>query len=171
MVCFLFEWGGYYFVYSVNRSIIKTAVSEYLRKHNESGEQQELSFQLVNGKPSDINFEWVDEHEFRFRGEMYDVVETRVTGDSISVRCVKDEQENDLIRSFENIVARQGAEKPSKTNSHTLLEILNTPSLPVEKTDFYLEEFAQGYWPAAMHIILPHYSYDVLTPPPQAYRI
>ena len=61
--------------------------------------------------------ELVNEHEFRQHGRMYDVVGAAVDGDKLVVRCIADEQENDLLAWFiHHLKDKSGAKKRFNSN-------------------------------------------------------
>lgn len=43
---------------------------------------------------------WENENEFRYKGKMYDVIETTKTKDQLVVRCVADSKETALIDEY-----------------------------------------------------------------------
>ena len=46
------------------------------------------------------HIEWVEEHEFRIGGEMYDIVQKEITADSIYLYCYHDRKESKLYSSI-----------------------------------------------------------------------
>ncbi len=46
---------------------------------------------------------WKDEEEFEFRGEMYDVLKTEISGNNITAYCLRDEKEEELISNYEKL--------------------------------------------------------------------
>jgi len=47
------------------------------------------------------NLEWEEENEFCFKGEMYDVVETREVNGKFMLLCIPDKKETQLIHDFQ----------------------------------------------------------------------
>lgn len=58
-------------------------------------------------KQGNKDFRWVEGHEFRYKGEMYDVVRQESHGDETWYYCVKDEKENELFAELDKTVARE----------------------------------------------------------------
>lgn len=63
--------------------------------------------------------EWEDEHEFRYKGQMYDVVGQQKQDGNLMIRCIQDEKETALLNAFL---------KTTKKNSGTyVLQLLIAP--------------------------------------------
>jgi hypothetical protein len=45
--------------------------------------------------------QWEDEEEFRFNGEMYDVIEKITVGDQLFIRCIPDRKETELLHAYQ----------------------------------------------------------------------
>jgi len=61
-----------------------------------SGDVVELAFD----EPSFARLVWEEENEFRFKGEMYDVVEKRVVNGKILLLCIPDKKETQLLYEY-----------------------------------------------------------------------
>jgi hypothetical protein len=69
---------------------------------------------------------WENENEFRYNGEMYDVIEKKIKGNQIVIRCIPDKKETALLNEYQ---------KNNKSNSSnlTLLQLITAPYvLPVD---------------------------------------
>jgi len=168
--CFLFELGGYFFVYRLNRSRIRSEVRSYLKIHKDRFNQVVFAIPLINGEPAGKDFIWEDRYEFAYRNNMYDVVEMKTTRDTLYVRCVKDEKENNFLHAFWKIMQENQGKHSSKNNNQALIQLLSTPYMlftetviPVQPRDgcrifFPEEEKAKR-----------HTASEVPTPPPQSF--
>lgn len=58
---------------------------------------------------------WIKDHEFVYKGQMYDVVETSETSDGIIYYCLADHQETKLFADLNNLVGNELAK--DKTHS------------------------------------------------------
>lgn len=47
--------------------------------------------------------EWVEDHEFRFRGSMYDVIRKVTCADAVKFYCIDDKQESALFANLERL--------------------------------------------------------------------
>jgi hypothetical protein len=113
----------------------------------------------------DSRLKWEDEDEFEFAGNMYDVIGKSVKGDTLIIHCLKDEKENALLKSFEDLQDSQS--RDGKNKSASLLQFFGSlyvttelDSVPViitpELTSF------NCYNP-----LLLNRSSEIITPPPK----
>jgi len=88
--------GGAFIAFNMKKSAIKKEVKAYLREHpNVSGEF--LAFKTNNNKIASVDFEWIEETEFLYKGKMYDVISVQNKNERVQIHCIKDEEENKLI--------------------------------------------------------------------------
>lgn len=165
LACLFFELGGYYFVFLVNRLLIKNEVQVFLRDHPDAPDQETFHFAALNGNPLDPDFEWEEEHEFRYRGEMYDVIDSRQSHDSLHVRCIPDSRETRLITEIAKLGGHRKQGRSSGASS-VLLQLLNTPFLPESLAGFF-PVFSKTDYIIPDNRVYPGPAGDVLTPPPQ----
>lgn len=66
------------------------------------------------------NLEWEHAKEFRFKGDMYDVVHQRKKGDSLILWCWWDSEETQLYQKFENLLAHNPFKPASKPSQQQL---------------------------------------------------
>jgi len=98
LVLFLHNLGGYYWVYHFLRRQAKSEMKAYIRKNH--GNDPGVS---VFSEEQSKDFEWIEDHEFRYRGMMYDIVKTEERNGKKYFHCVKDEREEELISAFLDI--------------------------------------------------------------------
>src|SRR5215510_10895581 len=110
---------GYYLVFRIRQLELKSEVWLYLKAHSEDEHLTTFVFTIDNGKVLDERFEWEEENEFSLEGSMYDVVDQKIKGNKITIRCVKDDQENELLSSFAHLQKRQ---QDGKGRMGTLLQ-------------------------------------------------
>ncbi len=60
-----------------------------------------LKFEKNNFKKDSDNLQWTEDDEFRYENLMYDLVKTKVVGDSVYLYCIMDEDETKLYAYFE----------------------------------------------------------------------
>ena len=44
---------------------------------------------------------WEEENEFRYNDEMYDVIEKKMQGNRMLIRCIQDEKETSLLNEYQ----------------------------------------------------------------------
>lgn len=69
---------------------------------------------------------WENENEFRYNGEMYDVVEKKISGKEVIIRCISDKKETGLLNQY------QRNNKHSSSNSSIVQLITAQFLLPVD---------------------------------------
>ena len=69
-----------------------------------------LGFKLKEGNISNSDFSWEEENkEFLYKEEMYDVVAMHIKGDTIIIRCYKDNKETDFRTNIMRYMKQIGA--------------------------------------------------------------
>jgi hypothetical protein len=97
-ICTLvFNTFGYFVWYSVSKYNIREEAEKKIR---EGINEAELSLIVI--KTSDLStIDWTKENkEFRYNGEMYDIVRMEIKGGSVHYYCFKDREEKQLIAQF-----------------------------------------------------------------------
>ncbi|MCX8056599.1 MAG: hypothetical protein N3F03_03185, partial [Ignavibacteria bacterium] len=59
-----------------------------------------LAFSKERLKHGDYDLKFIEEHEFRFQGKMYDIISSWETKDSIFYKCINDKREEELEGAF-----------------------------------------------------------------------
>lgn len=167
LISFGIQVAGYHLFFHIRKWEIKSSARKNRRRN--SSRENELQFifpltgrlQLTNSQP-----EWEDDHEFRLNGHMYDVIEKRIVGDTIYVRCVADEKETRLIEKY-NEQNKDDFSNTTKNKSGFLLKLINSLYTYTDQHEYMLvvsskEKYRDDYRQTGISR-----SYEVLTPPPQ----
>ncbi|MBW6460605.1 MAG: hypothetical protein K0B08_08530 [Bacteroidales bacterium] len=64
---------------------------------------------------------WKHSREFEFEGQMYDIVEQRIEGDTVIYTCYKDDKETRLNQELDKTVARALGQDPVQKNRNERL--------------------------------------------------
>ncbi len=159
--------GGYYLVYNVYRAGIKQEMMAYLVSHDDSSIGSYFNFKLSGSDVLDPDFQWEDDqNEFRYKGELYDVVAKSTSNGSIQLNALKDARENNLEKELSKLHRQTNDE--SSSGSATLLKLFSFYCLPVKEVNEITNlvslttygDFANPEYPAV--------SSQVIYPPPQA---
>lgn len=62
---------------------------------------------------------WENDHEFRFKGQMYDVIEAKKIGGLVVVRCIPDNKETSLLNEYQKNNRRN-------TSNSTIIQLITT---------------------------------------------
>jgi hypothetical protein len=112
-----------------------------------------------------IDFKWIHSHEFKYNGEMYDVVKKKEAGKQIFLYCINDTKEKELEREFENRVhsnSKDDKQRPT-TNNYNFVSL----SEPVQSEEIGIAlvyECKFNYWHTDSYNS-PHL--EIPSPPPR----
>lgn len=108
----------------------------YLSQYNDSSCGSYLSFNIQNNKIIDNDFKWEEEGgEFRYRGELYDVVSVKKINNTITICCLKDGNENKLEKQVNNIHKNNNTKTPSSALS--LLKFFSAFFMPDKESPIF----------------------------------
>lgn len=93
-------WGTYTILQSQKKEV-KEEVTEQLRKGIDTNELVLLKFAVSDSKKQ---LHWEHDWEFEYNGQMYDLIETTVKGDSIWYKCLWDKEETRLNKQLEKLM-------------------------------------------------------------------
>lgn len=153
----LFNSGGYYLWFCFQQQQIQKEVKHKLRK---SLKDDELT--LIIGTPSnEIEIQWIKkDKEFRFKGEMYDVVRTKVVDKVTHYYCLNDIREKKLIAKYNK--HHESKNDVGKRLKRTFTNLYSPPTsvqlndISISKNKYYYSKIA----------ILSN-TKDVSSPPPK----
>ncbi len=111
---------------------------------------------------------WEHAKEFEFKGEMYDVVDKRVSGDTTYYWCWWDNEETKVSKKLNHLVSMAfGNNHPNQQNRHQLVQFLQTLFFNEIEPDHII---ANTELPTLALQNLPVYSclaFDPPSPPPE----
>ena len=77
-------------------------------------------------------FQRIHSREFRYRGDMYDIVRTEDLGDSVRYACIHDVKESRLFANLDELIRGEMSGDPERRAERSrLLQLLPTVYLPV----------------------------------------
>jgi len=152
---------GYYLNFKIEQFWIKEEIEQRIIKHLP---EKDLTLIKISSANSE-KIHWTEESsEFRFDGEMYDVVKTKSANDTTYYYCFNDEKESKLMSCVDKLVKEQTTGN-SKSKNVQKKQVINYFFQQVllsqfinEKSICYLD-FSSFYKP---------FTKEVLSPPPQA---
>ncbi|MFA7381000.1 MAG: hypothetical protein WC150_11080 [Bacteroidia bacterium] len=89
----LYNIAGYYAVYNVLNIQVKKHVWKLQKGQIPDADLLAFSPDIT----TDADFEWVKEHEFRYRGNLYDIIRKTETTNSVVWYCIQDEREQEML--------------------------------------------------------------------------
>ncbi|HUR66080.1 MAG TPA: hypothetical protein VMZ03_06985, partial [Chitinophagaceae bacterium] len=144
---------------------IKRAAKKRMRLGVDPSVTEQFTFAL-NASSRDGGPEWVEDNEFIFQGEMYDVVEKRIEGDRMIVRCISDKQEKKLMVHYKKLVEKDFGER-SKKKASVFLKLITTLYTTVSKYAYPKFDIAAVLNVDSRQRPLLFVINEVPTPPPQ----
>ncbi len=89
---------GYFFIFEVNKFIVKREMMALLRL-----QPRELTRLEVAGATHNPDLVRVEKHEIRYKGKMYDILREESVGDVTIFYCLRDHKEEMLISGFKKV--------------------------------------------------------------------
>lgn len=167
IVVFIYTSLGYVFLFHPAKILIKWVVQKTLEKTEENSDHlTTLTFSLAQINSKSINFRWVEENEFEFNGNMYDVKNKSVSGDTITLVCYLDHKEN-LLNSLLSALIHNNKKEAANSNANfTLLFGLYFEELP-SKVFINLKNQNSNFIVIQTEKGIINYIKDIPTPPPR----
>lgn len=102
---------------------------------------------------------WEEADEFRYKGEMFDVIAKKINGDRLCIRCIKDEKETEILNEL-------GKNNQRNASGSAVVQLIMTPCvLPLPHGVQPIEiRVKRGFPPRSFS--LPNMALTVKTPPP-----
>jgi len=97
IACLCVAWVGYFLVFHVQLSTIKSEMKAFLQ----NGKNHSDAIQISLTKEQCSQLEWEDETEFKYKGEIYDVIEKKMIGNGVVLNCIADSKETELLQEFQ----------------------------------------------------------------------
>ncbi len=97
ILAILFNSGGYYFLFCIMQNNIQREIKHKIRN---SLNDEELTL-IVSSKENEKKIQWIKPNkEFRFKGEMYDVVRATMVKGIKYLYCINDSKEKTLLANY-----------------------------------------------------------------------
>ncbi|MEI6456384.1 MAG: hypothetical protein WCO93_08850 [bacterium] len=98
LLIFLFNSMGYYFLFEVNRALVKREMTAYMKRTG-----IKLSILKISNPVHNPDFKRIDKREFLYQGRMYDILKEVKQGAVTVFYCIHDEKEQNLIAGFKRV--------------------------------------------------------------------
>jgi hypothetical protein len=166
LICLFLNFTGYNLIFYFRQKEVKAEMKEILHSSLVNKYADQLVFSLED-KTSIDGLEWKGSDEFSWKGEMYDLVESKTKNGKLVIRCINDKNETKLQKDYEKMQKDDFKGKSSRNtateilkfvNSIYVCEIVNIPVLNIISKEKYFCTTGDN---------LRSFATDVLTPPPQ----
>lgn len=114
--------------------IAPVTVSFVLLKYQKKQVKREIKWKMIAGldkkelvllkfteEEKNAQLRWEHSREFEYKGEMYDIVEATVIGDTTYYRCWRDHEETKLNKQLNQLVAFAWGNNPKNHEKHNRL--------------------------------------------------
>jgi hypothetical protein len=101
LALFVFDITGFFLVFNIQRSFIRNNIKHQIRQELP---REHLTVIIDSGRGKS-EIKWREKDEFRYKGEMYDVVRSGTGGNGITYYyCIDDKAETQLYRKMEKLI-------------------------------------------------------------------
>ena len=163
LTIFMYNLIGYTAVVYYSQKDLKRRIKENIFTFLKDSELE--VFSINQSEPFPENFNFIDEHEFSFKGKLYDIVRQSTSDDTVFLYCINDENEEEIIEKYKEFIEDnldELAEDKSELNCFKLINLEVQPDIAVlnlEKDESilfikYSKELQYRY-------------YDIPSPPPK----
>lgn len=159
----VFHSCGGLIVFKLRQAITRHEIKQQIKKQVPAGE---LAVIIQTQENKDL-FDWIEDHEFRFQGTMYDVVrQEKDSSGAIIYYCITDHQETQLFAQLDEWVQKCMSSDPGTDGVQSLLKLLAGVYLLSENEPICIKVMAnllQAYKPD------PYSSHtlEITVPPPR----
>jgi hypothetical protein len=124
-VSLLSPFAAIYICMKYQKILIKEEVEAKIKAGIDKGKLMLLKFSKEYSKKK---LSWERDHEFEYNGQMYDIVETRVNGDTIYYLCWCDHEETEINEQVRELMARSMGNNTKDNEFHKrLVNFLKIP--------------------------------------------
>ena len=124
-----------------------------------------LIFNKEDIQKGKINFRWIHSREFKYNGDMYDIVKKEETEDQLIVYCINDTKEKKLEEEFEKRVHKNSLEdKNLPANKNIINILLSEPIINEQINNDLVYELSFNNWRADFY---QSTFLDIPSPPPR----
>ena len=155
---------SHFIYFKVQQYSIKKEIKQRLKKGVSKDELFTFTFseyEIENSK----ELEFIEKHEFRYKGKMYDIVYQERQDNQLVFHCVSDEQETILFAQLDKLVEEQS--KNNQKKNQQLFKLLNFQFISgcFPLIDFIppLNEFSSNLY----HYSIQTCDSKITSPPPQ----
>lgn len=106
---YAYNFAGYIALFSFLQHRIRTEVKAKIKSSVPADELVLLAFSAEALKDESSSLQWLDDREFRYNGNMYDIVRSYTRADTTFFLCLNDIQEEKLFAHLDAHVQRQMA--------------------------------------------------------------
>lgn len=112
-----------------------------------------------------INFKWIHSREFKYNGDLYDIVEKKETETELIIYCINDTEEKKLEEEFEKKVHHNSLENKQRPTSNNLnIVSISVPAQIENQFDAIVSGSTFKNW---FNYFYSSPNLDIASPPPR----
>lgn len=165
LLIFLYNLTGYYVVFRALQYQVRREVKHRIKQNVSDDELVLIPISIADNN----SLTWTKPNkEFRYKGEMYDIVRQETKKDMILYYCIHDFKESKLFSDLDEYVQRHIADNPKqrkkaenllkKVTKDYFFQVLIINNAPKSSQNLKYKKYLQAYNSICL---------DVLTPPPK----
>jgi hypothetical protein len=164
---FLFNIAGYYMGFLCMKYSIKSEI--YTRAINNQNDDELTLIKIPIKNQKSLDFKLIEDNEFIYKGEYYDVVKKKVVNDSVYYYCFNDSKETSLWDNLDKHIKVHNDLNTThqKKNQNIIKSMVKELFIDKDHIQLYLYSQDLKFYSHKDKKHLLHY--EVLTPPPQFY--
>ena len=152
---------GYYFVLRHSQSLQKEVIKEKILS-----QLKEEELKIISASDNHQQIYWEEEgKEFLFKGEMYDVVKTKIVNGKVMLYCINDKKERELVDNY-NLITKHNSSSDKK-GKNTIDNSFNLFVYQDETTGKSCFTYLSNNF-SFINFNLPENLIDNISPPPKA---
>lgn len=160
----LFNSAGYVIVYFQLKSYFKKEAFSKLENYINPEELTTIILTKYEFENEDENFHFVEPHEIKYHGKMYDISRIEHVGDLVKIIALSDENETNLRNLFAKFFTKNLNDKYSRTAS-ILNSLISDAGLPNKFDNIYLT--SKGICIDFINFPILNNFIEIPTPPPK----
>ncbi|MEZ5083522.1 MAG: hypothetical protein R2750_08740 [Bacteroidales bacterium] len=139
LACLIAPFGGFYVFLQLKKKQVKKDIRLNLASFIGNNNLVVFSFSKEDIK----TLEWKDNHEFEYEGQMYDIIESNIVGETIHYKCFHDTKETSLNKKIEQLIARiTGSNPQKKENQERLISFIKIQYMPTKELKNVVKTFS-----------------------------
>ena len=168
LLLLLFQTASYLLVFKIQQYQIRKEIKQQIKAGVPEDELVLLKIPLsLESSAHNDQFQRIHDREFRYQGEMYDIVRQEQHGDTTWYYCLWDEKESELFAQLDEQVAQQMNQNPAQKKQHEQLDrLLHALYLTDSKYYLFSKFINNNHNKSYYTFVLKNWSESPPTPPP-----
>jgi hypothetical protein len=161
-ILFLYNTVGFLAVYSFLSKHYKDRGIREVEEFADENEIQILVFDKSDIQNRNVDFRWIESREFKYNGDLYDIVKKEENENQIILYCISDKKETKLEKDFEREIDNSTTNKKLNSGDKNIFNFFNyeviseiDPNLSELKKLSYGCNYIKNYMPIFTEIPSP----------------